>query len=263
MQISPAIVALLQIVLIDLVLAGDNAVIIGMAASRVPSIQRRKVILWGMGAAVILRILLAFATTTIFATVNLMLLGGILLLWVSWRFYRDLNPSPEEAKGLHTISGREVDAEPRPALQTKELRMAIMRIMMADISMSLDNVLAVAGAAVNNPPWVLFVGLALSIALMGAAASVIANLLARHPWLSYAGLIIVLYVAIRMIVIGGMDLLHPDDQPSLSSKPVASSEVLNRGNAIPSGSPASISRSSFASAARPFAWAAAMSVSAS
>ena len=115
MQSSPAIVALLQVILIDLVLAGDNAVVIGMAASRVPSVQRRKVILWGMSAAVVLRITLAVFTATIFATINLMFLGGILLMWVSWRLYRDLNPSGDEAKGLHTISGREVDAQPRPA----------------------------------------------------------------------------------------------------------------------------------------------------
>jgi YjbE family integral membrane protein len=262
LQSSPAIVALLQVILIDLVLAGDNAVVIGMAASRVPSVQRRKVILWGMSAAVILRITLAVFTATIFATINLMFLGGILLMWVSWRLYRDLNPTGDEAKALHTISGREVDAQPRPALDTKALRKAIWRIVVADVSMSLDNVLAVAGAAMDHV-WVLVIGLLLSIALMGIAASMIANLLARHAWLAYAGLIIVIYVALRMIYLGGMDLLHPDDQPNSNSKAVASSLVLNRGNAMPSGSPLSMARNSVPSAFRPFAWAAAMSPSAS
>lgn len=261
MHSSPAFVALLQVILIDLVLAGDNAVVIGMAASRVPSVQRRKVIFWGMSAAVVLRILLAVSTATILDTIGLMFAGGILLMWVSWRLYRDLNPSPDEAEGLHTISGRKVDAQPRPALDTRALRRAIARIVIADVSMSLDNVLAVAGAAMDHV-WVLVVGLILSIALMGVAAAMIANLLARHPWLSYAGLIIVVYVALRMIYFGGMEILHPDDQTSSRSTAVASSLVLNRGYAMPSGSSFSIPRSSWPRAARPFAWAAAMNCAA-
>ncbi|HEY2069527.1 MAG TPA: TerC family protein [Rhizomicrobium sp.] len=263
MQDSPAFVALLQVILIDLVLAGDNAVVIGMAAARIPSIQRRKVIFWGMSAAVVLRIILALLTATILNTIGLMFAGGILLLWVSWRLYRDLHPSPDEAKGLHTISGREVDAQPRPPLDTKHVRLAILRIVVADLSMSLDNVLAVAGAAMNHP-LVLGIGLVLSIALMGVAAAMIANLLARHPWLSYAGLIIVVYVAIRMIWFGGLDLFYRGDQPPSSTKTaVASSLVLNRGYAMPSGSPASMPRNSSPRDFKPFAWAAAMSPSAS
>ncbi|MGH6872232.1 MAG: TerC family protein [Rhizomicrobium sp.] len=262
MHTSHALVALLQVILIDLVLAGDNAIVIGMAAARIPSVQRRKVIFWGMSAAVVLRIMLAFATATILETIGLMFAGGILLLWVSWRLYRDLNPSPDEAQGLHTISGREIDAHPRPALGSKALRLAILRIVVADVSMSLDNVLAVAGAAMDNY-WVLAVGLLLSIALMGLAAAMIANLLARHPWLSYAGLIIVIYVALRMIWFGGMEILHPEDQDSARSTAVASSLVLKRGYDTPSGSPLSIPRNSWPSAFNPFSWAAAMSPAAS
>jgi YjbE family integral membrane protein len=259
---SPAFVALLQVILIDLVLAGDNAVVIGLVAARIPSVQRRKVIFWGLSAAVTIRIVLAICTTAILATIGLMFAGGILLLWVSWRLYRDLHPSPDDAHALHTISGREIDAHPRPPLDTKHVRRAILRIVVADLSMSLDNVLAVAGAAMNHP-WVLAIGLILSIALMGMAAAMIANLLARHPWLSYAGLIIVIYVALRMIYFGGMEILHPDDQASSSSKAVASSLVLNRGYATPSGSRASIPRNSSPRDFKPFAWAAAINPSAS
>jgi YjbE family integral membrane protein len=259
---SPAFVALLQVILIDLVLAGDNAVVIGMAAARIPSVQRRKVIFWGLSAAVVLRIILAVSAATILDTIGLMFAGGILLMWVSWRLYRDINPSPDDAKALHTISGREVDAEPRAPLDTSHLRRAILRIVVADVSMSLDNVLAVAGAAMDHV-WVLVVGLLLSIALMGIAASMIANLLSRHPWLSYAGLIIVIYVALRMIWFGGMELLHPNVQASSSNTAVASSEVLNLGKRAPSGSFTSIPRNSWPSAFRPWAGAAAMSPSAS
>jgi YjbE family integral membrane protein len=260
---TPAIVALLQVILIDLVLAGDNAVVIGMAAARIPKPQRRKVIFWGLAAAVILRMVLAVATATILELIGLMFAGGILLLWVSWRLYRDLHPSPDEAAALHTISGRDHDEATEVApLDSARLRRAILRIVVADISMSLDNVLAVAGAAMDHV-WVLAIGLILSIALMGVAAAMIANLLSRHPWLSYAGLIIVVYVALRMIYFGGLEILHARDQASRSSSAVASSLVLNRGYAMPSGSAASMARSSTPSDFRPFVWAAAINPSAS
>lgn len=260
---SPALVALLQVILIDLVLAGDNAVVIGMAAARVPRVQRRKVIFWGLGAAVILRMILAVSVASILDTIGLMFAGGILLLWVSWRLWRDLNPSPDDSDALHTIAGREPPrTTPRPPLDTAHLRRAIVRIAVADISMSLDNVLAVAGAAMDHV-WVLTIGLLLSIALMGVAASMIANLLARHAWLSYAGLIIVVYVALRMIYFGSLDLIHAQHQASRSSTAVASSLVLKRGNFAPSGSPASSARNSTPIAFRPFVWAAAINPAAS
>lgn len=210
--IHPAFVALLQVILIDVVLAGDNAVVIGMAASRVPKPDRRRVIFWGLTAAVILRVVLAMTTATILEIIGLMFAGGILLLWVSWRLYRDIVQSKEEEVGAQTIAEAEAPAScvpspSLPALRDPALRRAIAQIVVADLSMSLDNVLAVAGAAMDHV-WVLAIGLILSIALMGVAASLIAGLLHRHPWISYAGLIIVVYVALRMIWFGGVELMH-------------------------------------------------------
>lgn len=201
--------ALIQVVLIDIVLAGDNVVVIGMAAARVPQIVRRKVIFWGLVAAVILRVILATLTAQLLAVIGLMFAGGILLLWVCWKLYRDIREAAEEKKA--------VDAMDAPAdklggpytaqASTAMVRRAIVQIAVADLSMSLDNVLAVAGAARNHVV-VLAIGLVLSIGLMGVAANMIARLLTRHPWISYAGLFIVLYVALNMIWRGGMLILH-------------------------------------------------------
>ena len=206
--LPPALAALLQVILIDIVLAGDNAVVIGIAAAQVSKPERRRVIFWGLVAAVVLRILLATVTATILKTIGLMFAGGILLLWVAWRLYRELHGSQDDAVGANTIS------EPNfTTLQSglpgrsHSVRRAILQITIADLSMSLDNVLAVAGAALNHV-WVLAVGLLLSIALMGLAASLIANLLQKMPWISYAGLIIVLYVALRMIWFGGVEIFY-------------------------------------------------------
>ena len=211
-NLHPALVALLQVILIDIVLAGDNAVVIGMAAARVPAQDRRRVIFWGLTVAVFLRVILAMTTATILETIGLMFAGGILLLWVSWRLYRDIAQSGCAEIGTKTITdahaaGREVcSAAPAPLL-SPQMRRAVFQIVVADLSMSLDNVLAVAGAAMNHV-WVLGIGLVLSVALMGIAASMIANLLQRHPWISYAGLIIVVYVALRMIWFGGWEIMH-------------------------------------------------------
>ena len=206
--LSPAAVALLQVILIDVVLAGDNAVVIGMAASRVPAAQRRKVIFWGLAAAVVIRIVLAMLTATLLAVIGLMFAGGILLLWVTWRLYRDIHGAQEDEVGHHTIAtGGGDHPQARPPLSDKGLRKAIGSIVLADISMSLDNVLAVAGAAMEHV-WVLAVGLILSIAMMGVAAAMLAKLLRKHPWINYAGLIIVFYVALRMIWFGGADILE-------------------------------------------------------
>jgi YjbE family integral membrane protein len=211
-DLHPALVSLLQVILIDIVLAGDNAVVIGMAAARVPKQDRRRVIFWGLTAAVFLRVILAMTTATILEIIGLMFAGGILLLWVSWRLYRDIARSSEEEIGTQTIT-EENDASlcapgtNLPTLHSADLRNAIIQIVIADLSMSLDNVLAVAGAAMDHV-WVLGIGLVLSIALMGIAASLIAGLLHRHPWISYAGLIIVVYVALRMIWFGGMEIMH-------------------------------------------------------
>ena len=201
--------ALLQVVLIDIVLAGDNALVIGMAAARVPQIIRRKVIFWGLVAAVVLRVFLASITVELLEVIGLMFAGGILLLWVCWKLYRDIRDAAEEKNSLDALKavankmGGPFTAEASAAM----VRRAVVQIAAADLSMSLDNVLAVAGAAQKNYV-VLAIGLMLSIGLMGVAASMIAKVLNRYPWVSYAGLFIVLYVAIKMIWQGGWMLVH-------------------------------------------------------
>ncbi|MDE2463719.1 MAG: YjbE family putative metal transport protein [Alphaproteobacteria bacterium] len=202
-QLTSAFAALLQVILIDLVLAGDNAVVIGTAAGRLSKARRNKVVFWGMSLAVVLRIGLALIAASVLDILGLMLAGGLLLLWVAWRLYRDI-------VAHHAARRRQADGQ-EPALNpldgTSAMRKAIFRIAIADISMSLDNVLAVAGAAMGHL-WVLVVGLLLSIALTGVAATAIAALLRRHPSLNYAGLLIILYVAVRMIWQGALTVLH-------------------------------------------------------
>ncbi|MGZ5921655.1 MAG: TerC family protein [Rhizomicrobium sp.] len=178
------LLALAQVAMIDIVLAGDNAVVIGLAAARVPPLLRRKVIMAGLAAAVVLRVGLAIVAVQLMQVIGLTLAGGILLLWVSWRFWRDIS-------GAHAAPHAEVDAN-------ASLRRAILQIVVADISMSLDNVLAVAGAARDHID-VLVIGLLLSVALMGVAANFIARLLERFRWISYLGLAIVIYVAVSMV----------------------------------------------------------------
>jgi YjbE family integral membrane protein len=208
--IPPALAALLQVILIDITLAGDNAIVIGAAAARMPLAERRRVMLWGLVAAVILRLIVAYIIVFVLLETSffLVIAGGFLLLWVTWRLYRDVRRSNEEALGAQAIASvGNREAVPELPAEPRAFRRAIMQIAIADLSMSLDNVLAVAGAAMNHV-WVLAVGLLLSIALMGAAASLIARLLHRYPWIGYAGVIIVFYVACRMIWLGGMALLH-------------------------------------------------------
>ena len=189
------LIALLQVLMIDIVLAGDNAVVIGLAAARVPPALRKKVIVWGLTAAVGLRVGLAVIAVSLMQVIGLRLAGGILLLWVCWRFWRDIRSGAHDAHGA-------------PALGAgASLRRAILQIVVADISMSLDNVLAVAGAAVGHLD-VLVIGLLLSVALMGTAANFIAKLLERYRWISYIGLAIVLYVAVTMIWHGGNQVLN-------------------------------------------------------
>jgi YjbE family integral membrane protein len=189
--------ALLQVIVIDLVLAGDNAVVIGLAAAGLPERQRGKAILIGIAAATLLRILFAVATTQLMQIVGLLLAGGILLLWVCWKMWRELRASAAEDMAGHGANGV---TPPR-----KTLLQAATQIIVADVSMSLDNVLAVAGAA-REQPIVLVFGLVLSIALMGIAASFIARLLQTHRWIAYVGLLVILYVAIDMTVRGIADI---------------------------------------------------------
>ncbi len=199
-----AIFALLQVIIIDLVMAGDNAVVIGMAATRLPPQMRHKVIFWGLAAAVVLRVLMATITVELFAFIPLRIVGGILLLWVAWRLYRDVRNANAEPHEIHE-DGHAIAGMPelnQPGGGAILMRRAIVQITVADISMSLDNVLAVAGVAIHHV-WVLGIGLVLSIGLMGIAANMVAKLLNRHPWISYAGVFIVLYVALSMIWHGG------------------------------------------------------------
>jgi YjbE family integral membrane protein len=201
--------ALIQVVLIDIVLAGDNVVVISMAAARVPQIVRRKVIFWGLVAAVVLRVVLATITAELLAVIGLMFAGGILLLWVCWKLYRDIRDAAEQKRAVEAMEEASDKLGGPYALDASAamVRRAVLQIAAADLSMSLDNVLAVAGAA-RNHVIVLAIGLILSIGLMGVAANMIARILNRHPWISYAGLFIVLYVALSMIWRGGYMIMH-------------------------------------------------------
>ncbi len=197
--------SLLQVIAIDLVLAGDNAIVIGLAAAGLPAEQRKKAILIGVLAATVLRILFAVVTVKLLAIVGLLLAGGILLLWVCWKMWRELRVSADdEREATEALSNSPGDAtaagKPR-----KTLVQAAVQIVVADVSMSLDNVLAVAGAAREHLT-VLIVGLVLSIGLMGLAASFIAKLLHRHRWIAYIGLLIILYVALDMIYRGVLEV---------------------------------------------------------
>jgi YjbE family integral membrane protein len=186
-----AIVAFLQVIMIDLVLAGDNAVVIGLAAAGLPKKQRGRAILVGIIAATVLRIVFASVAIELLAIVGLLLAGGILLLWVSWKMWRELRgPGTEDTEAALTAGNAHV---PR-----KSFGQAAWQIVMADVSMSLDNVLAVAGAARDHPVALVF-GLGLSIVLMGVAATLVARLLNRHRWIAYVGLAIIVYVALDMI----------------------------------------------------------------
>ena len=194
-------VALLQVIGIDLVLAGDNAIVIGLAAAGLPKEQRARAILVGIIAATVMRIGFALITTQLLEIAGLLLAGGILLLWVCWKMWRELSTSHSaEQAAAEALADADLNADGTVAAgaPTKTFAQAATQIVIADVSMSLDNVLAVAGAAYDHPT-VLVIGLVLSIALMGLAASFIANLLNRHRWIAYVGLLIIVYVALKMM----------------------------------------------------------------
>ncbi|MDX8464360.1 TerC family protein [Mesorhizobium sp. VK23B] len=200
--------ALLQVIAIDLVLAGDNAIVIGLAAAGLPAEQRKRAILIGVLAATVLRILFAAVTVKLLAIVGLLLAGGILLLWVCWKMYRELRTSQaDEQEATEALANSDLDSDKAIAGKAprKTLGQAALQIVVADVSMSLDNVLAVAGAA-RDHFWVLVIGLVLSIGLMGLAASFIARLLHRYRWIAYVGLAIILYVALDMVYRGAMEV---------------------------------------------------------
>jgi YjbE family integral membrane protein len=208
----PELVALAQVVVVDLVLAGDNAIVVGIAVAGLPVQQRMRVMVIGIGAATVLRIAFASITVQLLQIIGLLLAGGLLLLWVCWKLWRELRNrprAPDAPPGVGESSDPvelPAGAAARPARPAKTMREAIVQIAVADVSMSLDNVLAVAGVA-RDHTWVLVFGLALSVAFMGLAAVVIARLLNRHHWIAYVGLLVILYVAVRMIWEGGLEIL--------------------------------------------------------
>ena len=188
-----AFAAFVQVLMIDLVLAGDNAIVVGALAAGLPPEQRRKVIFIGVIAALVLRILFALIVTQLMQVIGLILVGGLLLLWVAWRMWRDLHHEGE------SFGSEEILGDEHAGLKSaKSFAGAVWAVAIADVSMSLDNVLAVAGAA-RDHPWVLIAGLVLSVALMGVAANFIARYIERYRWIAYAGLLVILWVALKMI----------------------------------------------------------------
>ncbi len=191
-----AFTAFLQVLMIDIVLAGDNAIVVGALAAGLPDAQRKKVIVIGVLAALVLRVAFALMVTWLLGIVGLVLAGGILLLWVAWRMYRDIkgHSGPAESPGSPEIEGDEHSG----VMPAKSFAAAAWSVAIADVSMSLDNVLAVAGAA-RDHPGILIVGLIFAVALMGVAANFIAKYIERYRWIGWVGLAVILYVALKMI----------------------------------------------------------------
>jgi YjbE family integral membrane protein len=215
-SVVPHLVALAQVVIINLVLSGDNAIVVGLAAAGLPAQQRGKVILIGIAAATVLRVIFALIATRLLMIIGLTLAGGLLLLWVCWNFWRELTHQRRERLRAAALAHQELTsderrelAEPEEALPGaspgKTMRQAIVQIVIADVSMSLDNVLAIAGAA-SSSTMIMVIGLVLSVAMMGVAANFIARLLQRFHWIAYGGLAIILWVALDMIYRGSMQV---------------------------------------------------------
>ncbi|VAW20083.1 Integral membrane protein TerC family [hydrothermal vent metagenome] len=216
--------AFIQVVLIDLVLAGDNAVVIGLAAASLEPSMRRKAILYGIIAATVLRVVLAVLTTQLLDMIGLLLAGGLLLLWVCWKMWQELRNAAHEqtmadqALAAAALAGADFNQDKKVGAPVKigNFRQAVFNILIADISMSLDNVLAVAGAAREHPVILAF-GLVLSIALMGVAAAFIARLLGKHHWIAYIGLGIILFVAAKMIFNGAEEVFEQLAAPAMAT----------------------------------------------
>ena len=192
--------ALINIMMIDVVLAGDNAIVVGLAASRVAPHQRARVIFWGIAGAVILRILFAATTNQLLQIVGLTLAGGLLLLWVCWKMYRQITTEAHDPDAIAADV-----ASTAPVAEAMPFGRAVTQIVIADVSMSLDNVLAVAGAA-GKSTLVLIIGLAIAVILMAVASHYIAKLLVRYPWITWIGLLIILYIALGMIYEGAQEV---------------------------------------------------------
>lgn len=190
--------AFFQVILVDLVLAGDNAIVIAMVVANFPARQRAQLLMMGICAATVVRVIFAVATVHLMQIVGLMLAGGLLLLWVCWKLWREI----EAVRSMQLSPAGIYGTQPVP---TKTVGRAVIQIVVADISMSLDNVLAVAGVA-RDHTWVLVFGLTMSIAFMGFCATVLARWLQRYPWIAYVGLVTILYVAAAMIWDGSMEV---------------------------------------------------------
>ena len=190
--LQPELIALAQVLFIDIVLAGDNAIVVGLAVAGLPEGLRNRAILIGIAIATVLRIGFAFITLQLLAIVGLLFAGGVLLLWVCWKMFREIRG--------HRIEGG-------AAAPAKTMRQAMIQIVLADLSMSLDNVLAVAGAA-REHPWVLVVGLAMSVVLMGIAARLVARLLERYRSVAWGGLFVILYIALKLMWDGWHDIMR-------------------------------------------------------
>jgi YjbE family integral membrane protein len=204
-----AITAFLQVIMIDLVLAGDNAIVIGMAAAGLQKDMRQKAILIGIGAATVMRIGFALVTTELLDITGLLLAGGILLLWVCWKMYQELRVTDKERQeGEEALENADLNADGSVAggRTQKTLGQAVMQIVIADVSMSLDNVLAVAGAAQHHMEALIF-GLGLSVVMMGVASSIIAKLLHKHRWIAWVGFVVIFYVALKMVYTGADEVL--------------------------------------------------------
>ena len=210
--------SLAQVIMIDLVLAGDNAVVIGLAAAGLAPELRKRAVLIGIMAATVLRIFFALITTQLLSLGGgLLIAGGLLLLWVCWKMYRELTVSEEaHHDATEALSDADLNADGTVAGKAprKTLRQAVTQIIVADVSMSLDNVLAVAGAAQHHIEALIF-GLALSVVLMGVAATYIARLLHRFRWIAWVGLVLILYVSVRMLYEGAGDFFALPHLPFL------------------------------------------------
>lgn len=216
-----------EVIMVNLVLSGDNAIVVAMAAAGLPLAQRGKAMIFGIGAATILRVFFALAASQMFIYLGLRLIGGLLLLWVCWKLWRELRDQGREDAAIRELEEEVAEVLPtadfdQPALNpgsnpgkpTKTITQALIQIMIADISMSLDNVLAIAGVA-HDHPWILALGLVLSVGFMGAAAALIAGLLKRFHWLGYAGLALIFGVACKLIWEGSPIMVDAVDQAGM------------------------------------------------
>lgn len=202
-----ALSALAQVILIDLVLAGDNAVAVALAAAGLPAHQRRRVIVTGIALAAVLRIIFALFVTWLLNLPGLLLVGGVLLLWIAWKLAAELRQQHAPALDAGESGAEDAESGMRPHPPGKTVRQAMIQILIADFSMSLDNVLGVAAVARDHLV-VLVIGLALSVAFMGFAASIIARLLERHRWIAWVGVVLIFWVGIVMVYEGGTEVLE-------------------------------------------------------